>query len=389
MTARSPRSHANANRLVRALRARGVQAGDGLALLCSNRPEFAETVVAVRASRAAAHDDQLASHRRRGRLHRRRLRRDRVRRRRALRRRGGRRRRARTAACRRASRSAARSTASRRGTTCSRRRRGAAIDDPQRRRARCSTRRARPVVRRACARRAPTRAPISTSACSRSTTPIAHVHLLTGPLYHAAPLAFSWSAPAALGVPIVMMDGWSAEADAAAHRAARHHAHAHGPDDVPPVAVAARRREGAYDLSSLIFILHGAAPCPVEVKQQLMDWLGPIVWEYYAATEGSGTLVSPHAVVAPAGHGREGRPARPRPHPRRRRRRRRPRRDRHRLPEGARTGGTRFEYYKAPEKTAGAYRTATTSRSATSATSTPTATSSSPTAARTSSSAAA
>ena len=33
----------------------------------------------------------------------------------------------------------------------------------------------------------------------------------TGPLYHAAPLAFSWSAPAALGVPIVMMDGWSAE----------------------------------------------------------------------------------------------------------------------------------------------------------------------------------
>ena len=39
---------ANANRLVRALRARGVQAGDGLALMCSNRPEFAETVVAVR-----------------------------------------------------------------------------------------------------------------------------------------------------------------------------------------------------------------------------------------------------------------------------------------------------------------------------------------------------
>ena len=39
---------ANANRLVRALRARGVQAGDGLALLCSNRPEFPETVVAVR-----------------------------------------------------------------------------------------------------------------------------------------------------------------------------------------------------------------------------------------------------------------------------------------------------------------------------------------------------
>jgi len=39
---------ADANRLVRALRARGVQAGDGVALMCANRPEFAETVVAVR-----------------------------------------------------------------------------------------------------------------------------------------------------------------------------------------------------------------------------------------------------------------------------------------------------------------------------------------------------
>src|SRR5881227_1101340 len=40
--------NANANRLVRALRARGVQAGDGIALMCSNRPEFLETVVAAR-----------------------------------------------------------------------------------------------------------------------------------------------------------------------------------------------------------------------------------------------------------------------------------------------------------------------------------------------------
>jgi len=46
-----------------------------------------------------------------------------------------------------------------------------------------------------------------------------------------------------------------------------------------------------YDLSSLRFIIHGAAPCPVTVKQQIIDWLGPIVVEYYAATEGVGTLV--------------------------------------------------------------------------------------------------
>jgi long-chain acyl-CoA synthetase len=46
-----------------------------------------------------------------------------------------------------------------------------------------------------------------------------------------------------------------------------------------------------YDVSSLRSVLHGAAPCPVVVKQRVIDWLGPIVWEYYAATEGSGSYV--------------------------------------------------------------------------------------------------
>jgi long-chain acyl-CoA synthetase len=43
-----------------------------------------------------------------------------------------------------------------------------------------------------------------------------------------------------------------------------------------------------YDLSSLRYVLHGAAPCPIPVKQAMIDWLGPIVHEYYAATEGFG-----------------------------------------------------------------------------------------------------
>ena len=38
-------------------------------------------------------------------------------------------------------------------------------------------------------------------------------------------------------------------------------------------------------------MLHGAAPCPVPVKQRTIEWLGPIVWEYYAATEGVGSFV--------------------------------------------------------------------------------------------------
>ncbi|MEM7359755.1 MAG: AMP-binding protein [Pseudomonadota bacterium] len=43
-----------------------------------------------------------------------------------------------------------------------------------------------------------------------------------------------------------------------------------------------------YDLSSLEYITHGAAPCPVQIKQQMIEWWGPIIHEYYGATEGLG-----------------------------------------------------------------------------------------------------
>jgi long-chain acyl-CoA synthetase len=49
-----------------------------------------------------------------------------------------------------------------------------------------------------------------------------------------------------------------------------------------------RRR---YDVSSLQTIIHAAAPCPVPVKQQMIDWWGPIIWEYYAGTEGNGMVL--------------------------------------------------------------------------------------------------
>src|SRR5258707_1959664 len=62
-----------------------------------------------------------------------------------------------------------------------------------------------------------------------------------------------------------------------------------------------------YDTSSLRHVLHGAAPCPVPVKQRLIDWLGPIVWEYYAATEGVGSFVD--SATWPARPGTVGKPA--------------------------------------------------------------------------------
>ena len=119
------------------------------------------------------------------------------------------------------------------------------------------------------------------------------LHLCTGPLYHAAPLAFSLTVPLNEGVGVVLMERWDAEQ---ALRLIEHHriTHTHMvptmfhrlvrlPDEV-------KRR---YDISSLRYVVHGAAPCPVATKKALLDWLGPIVWEYYAATEGAGTVVGP------------------------------------------------------------------------------------------------
>ncbi|MCP4962061.1 MAG: acyl-CoA synthetase [Actinomycetia bacterium] len=49
-----------------------------------------------------------------------------------------------------------------------------------------------------------------------------------------------------------------------------------------------------FDLSSHVVAIHAAAPCPVEIKHQMMDWWGPILWEYYAGTERNGsTIISP------------------------------------------------------------------------------------------------
>jgi long-chain acyl-CoA synthetase len=117
------------------------------------------------------------------------------------------------------------------------------------------------------------------------------LHLCTGPLYHAAPLAFSLGLPLLWGIGVVIMDGWDPEETL---RLIEEHKITHThlvpimfhrllslPDDV----------KKKYDISSLKRIGHGAAPCPVNVKKAMIDWVGPIIWEYYAATEGAGTSV--------------------------------------------------------------------------------------------------
>ena len=110
--------------------------------------------------------------------------------------------------------------------------------------------------------------------------------LVTGPAYHAAPLYFDIRMPLASGVGIVMMDKWDAgRALELIEQYRISHTHMvatmfHRLLDLPPEVRA------ASDISSVRFLLHGASPCPVHIKQAMIDWFGPVVWEYYAATEG-------------------------------------------------------------------------------------------------------
>ena len=120
------------------------------------------------------------------------------------------------------------------------------------------------------------------------------LHLCTGPLYHAAPLQLSLVVPQTGGVGVVLMDGWDARATLELiehHRVTHTHMVPimfHRLLSLPP------EEKSRHDLSSLSFVVHGAAPCPVPVKQAIIDWWGPIVAEYYAATEGAGTVVLSH-----------------------------------------------------------------------------------------------
>src|SRR4029450_7886576 len=110
------------------------------------------------------------------------------------------------------------------------------------------------------------------------------------PLYHAAPLTFSVGVQALGGTVVVMERFDAAQALALIER----HRITHG-QFVPTMFVRmlklpeeVRRR---YDLSSLRGVIHAAAPCPVQVKRAMIEWWGPIIFEYYSGTEGSGVCL--------------------------------------------------------------------------------------------------
>jgi acyl-CoA synthetase (AMP-forming)/AMP-acid ligase II len=177
-------------------------------------------------------------------------------------------------------------------------------------------------------------------------------YLSPAPLYHAAPHAFTIRRTISEGGTVVVMNKFE---PLRALELIEQFRITHS-QWVPTMFVrllalpeAERRR---FDLSSHRVAIHAAAPCPVGVKRRMMEWWGPILWEYYAGSESVGTTVaSPQDWLArPGTVGRpvngvtlhivdeEGRD----------------------LPPGqvgriCFAGAPRFAYHNAPEKTAAAY----------------------------------
>jgi long-chain acyl-CoA synthetase len=113
------------------------------------------------------------------------------------------------------------------------------------------------------------------------------IYLSTAPLYHAAPLGWTMTVHQ-LGGTVVLMNKFDPEAVLA--NIARYHCNAGQfvpthfvrmlklPDDV----------RARHDVTSMKIAIHAAAPCPVPVKQAMIDWWGPVIDEYYAGTEANG-----------------------------------------------------------------------------------------------------
>lgn len=119
------------------------------------------------------------------------------------------------------------------------------------------------------------------------------VHLVVAPLYHAAPIGFCTTA-LHLGHTVVLMDRWTPEACLdliQRHRVTGSHM---VPTMFHRLLALPEQVRRSYDVSSLDFVIHAAAPCPVHEKHAMIEWFGPVVYEYYSSSEGGGTSIGPH-----------------------------------------------------------------------------------------------
>ena len=133
------------------------------------------------------------------------------------------------------------------------------------------------------------------------------VYLCPAPVYHAAPLRFC-GVINSVGGTVILMDAFEAET---ALELIGKYAVTHS-QWVPTMFVRMlklpKETRDRYDVSTVKVAIHAAAPCPPEVKTAMIDWWGPVIYEYYASTEGSGaTFINiEQALSHPGSVGRDG-----------------------------------------------------------------------------------
>ncbi|MGW4473656.1 acyl-CoA synthetase [Nonomuraea sp. NPDC004354] len=119
-----------------------------------------------------------------------------------------------------------------------------------------------------------------------------NAHLVTSPNYHTAVTQFGGTA-LHMGHTLVYMDKWEAEETlrlCERYRVTNSHL---VPTHFKRLLSLPEETRAKYDLSSLRWMIHAAAPCPVPVKWAMFEWWGDCIYEYYAATEGGGTIATP------------------------------------------------------------------------------------------------
>jgi acyl-CoA synthetase (AMP-forming)/AMP-acid ligase II len=115
-------------------------------------------------------------------------------------------------------------------------------------------------------------------------------YLSPAPLYHAAPLIFTTSFQRA-GVTTVIMRKFDAAEALRLIETQRITVSQWVPTHFRRMRQLPDDTRARYDLSSHRCAIHAAAPCPVPLKEEMIEWWGPIVVEYYGGTEGGGTII--------------------------------------------------------------------------------------------------
>jgi long-chain acyl-CoA synthetase len=118
-----------------------------------------------------------------------------------------------------------------------------------------------------------------------------NVHITGSPLYHTAVLLWTTNS-LHLGHKVVLMDKWSPEGMLELIERYKVTTSHMVPTQFHRLLALPEDVRAKYDCSSVRCMVHAAAPCPPDVKRRMIEWWGDAVMEYYAATEGGGTIVT-------------------------------------------------------------------------------------------------